>query len=61
LDNYSWWQSEIHGWAYESEPGKPIIAGAIPEPSALLLACAALGSWLVLRRGKVSPNPFNVP
>lgn len=61
LDNYSWWQSEIHGWAYESEPGKPIIAGAIPEPSTLLLACATLGSWLVLRRGRVSPSPFNVP
>lgn len=39
----------IYGWAYESEPGKPIIAGMIPEPSsALLLAGAA--STLALRR-----------
>lgn len=38
FDSYSWMQSEIHGWAYESEPGKPIIAGAIPESSCILLA-----------------------
>lgn len=28
---------EIYGWAYESDPDTPIIAGAIPEPSTLLL------------------------
>lgn len=50
LDNYSWWTSEIHGWAYESEPGKPILAGTIPEPSTLLLACATLGSCPFIRR-----------
>jgi hypothetical protein len=50
LDNYQWNQTEIHGWAYETEPGKPILAGSIPEPSTLLLACATLGSWLCLRR-----------
>ncbi len=28
---------EIYGWAYESTPNAPILAGAIPEPSTLLL------------------------
>lgn len=28
---------DVKGWAYESEPGKPILAGVIPEPSSLLL------------------------
>ncbi len=50
LDNYTWWQSEIHGWAYESEPGKPILAGSIPEPSTLLLAFTTLISCLFIRR-----------
>lgn len=50
LDNYTWWQSEIHGWAYESEPGKPILAGSIPEPSTLLLTFATLGLCLFIRR-----------
>ena len=50
LDNYSYFQTEIHGWAYETEPGKAILAGAIPEPSTLLLACVTVGSCLFLRR-----------
>lgn len=50
LDNYNWNQTEIHGWAYETDPGKPILAGSIPEPSAPLLACATLGSCLFIRR-----------
>ena len=50
LDNYNYFQTEIHGWAYESEPGKPIFAGSIPEPSTLLLACVTLGSCLCIRR-----------
>ena len=28
---------EIYGWAYESNPNTPIIAGAIPEPNTFLL------------------------
>lgn len=32
---------EIRGWAYETEPGVPIRAGAIPEPSATLLTGSA--------------------
>ena len=38
----------IHAWAWESEPGKGILAGAIPEPGAGWLAMA--GGWLGLRR-----------
>ena len=29
--------SQIHGWAYETDPGVAIAAGAIPEPSSILL------------------------
>jgi hypothetical protein len=61
LDNYQWNQTEIRGWAYETEPGKAILAGAIPEPSALLFACVTLGSCLFVRRRRVAPNPFNIP
>lgn len=50
LDNYQWNQTEIHGWAYETEPGKSILAGAIPEPSIPLLAVGAAGLLLKRRR-----------
>jgi len=40
----------IYGWAYESEPSKPILAGAIPEPSASLLMLIAWMGWLNRRR-----------
>lgn len=37
----------IDSWAWETRPGVPIVAGAIPEPSAVVLlgimACACLG------------------
>ncbi len=37
----------IRGWAYETEPGKGIVAGAIPEPSSVgLLAVGAGVLWL---------------
>ena len=32
----------FYGWAYESQPGVPIVAGAVPEPSSLLLASSGL-------------------
>lgn len=59
LSNSTWWQSEIHGWAYESEPGKPIIAGAVPEPSAACLAAMALVGGVLLRRrrGRMAATP----
>lgn len=40
----------IHGWAYETEPGKGIIAGAIPEPSSLVLILAGAGGLWMLRK-----------
>jgi hypothetical protein len=36
---------QVHGWAYESEPNTPIAAGAVPEPSAVLLGLLGTG-WL---------------
>jgi hypothetical protein len=29
---------EVVGWAYQTIPGVPILAGAIPEPSTILAA-----------------------
>ncbi len=40
----------VHGWAWETEAGQAIAAGAIPEPSAALLAMAA--GTLALRRAR---------
>ena len=39
---------EIHSWGYETEPNKPILAGAIPEPSSILLL--SLSFPILLRR-----------
>jgi hypothetical protein len=46
-------------WAYESAPGVPILAGATPEPSTVVLALIATGSagllaWRKRRRGAAS-------
>lgn len=54
LSNYTWWQSEIHGWAYESEPGKPIMAGAVPEPSTIACCGWMAGAALLGRRRRAS-------
>lgn len=40
--------ARVVSWAYESEPGVPIMAGAIPEPSSVLLTL--LGVPFLLRR-----------
>ena len=57
LDNYQWNQTEIRGWAYETEPGKPILAGSVPEPSTLLIVGATLSSCLVSAVGKSHRTP----
>lgn len=45
-------QIQIYGWAYESTPGVGIVAGAVPEPSSLILfLIGAWGTWL-LRKEK---------
>lgn len=42
--------TKILGWAYETEPGKPIVAGAIPEPSGTSIAVLAATGLLLRRR-----------
>lgn len=44
----------IHGWAYESTPGMPIMAGAIPEPTTLSLI--GIGAMAILFRKKSIAN-----
>jgi len=44
----------VYGWAYESTPGMPIMAGAIPEPSALSLI--GIGAIAILYRKKSIAN-----
>ena len=43
----------VDSWAWESEPGKAIVAGAVPEPSAGLLVLPAVG--LLARRRRSRP------
>ena len=40
--------AQVTSWAWEDEPGKAIIAGAVPEPSSILLI--SLSSIVILRR-----------
>lgn len=40
----------LHGWAWETQPGVPILAGRVPEPSAVILAGVATVSLLLRRR-----------
>lgn len=42
---------DVYAWAYETEPGVPIAAGAIPEPSVALLLIVG-GALLLRRRGR---------
>ena len=42
----------LHGWAWESQPGVPILASQVPEPSGLLLAGIATISLLSRRHRK---------
>jgi len=43
----------IRGWAYESTPGVGIVAGAVPEPSSVVLfTIGAIGAWTLRKRKK---------
>lgn len=43
-------QTRIYGWAYETEPGKAIAAGAIPEPGTCGLVVLTLAYALARRK-----------
>lgn len=47
-DNEATASITVLNWAYESEPGVPILAGAVPEPSSIFLAF--LSGVMLLRR-----------
>jgi len=48
----------LHGWAYETTPGVPIVAGAVPEPMAVSLF--AVGSaFVVLAARRAAKSPQN--
>lgn len=49
---------EIHGWGYETIPGEPIEAGALPEPSTIGLTALSLVG-LALRRKRSGQIFFN--
>ena len=41
----------IRGWAYETEPSKKIVAGAIPEPSSMILFIVGIaGIWTIRKK-----------
>jgi hypothetical protein len=42
----------LHGWAYETEPGVPIIAALVPEPSYTLMVGVGLLSLIARRTRK---------
>lgn len=53
LDNWDWVNvGNVLGWAYETRPGVPILAGAVPEPStwALLIGGGVLIVWFRRKR-----------
>ena len=43
---------QIRGWAYEIEPNKGIVAGAIPEPSSMILFIVGIAGVWTLRKRK---------
>jgi hypothetical protein len=61
-DHYGWMQlrsqyslSNIYGFAYNTVPNQPILAGQVPEPATWVLFLAggvALLRWRRLRNGK---------
>jgi hypothetical protein len=46
----------IYGWGYESTPGMSIIAGAVPEPSSILLIMTGSLALLLSRAKKKAAN-----
>ncbi len=50
IEKRSYQDPIIYGYAYETEPGKAIAAGAVPEPPALALLAAGAAGLAVLRK-----------
>jgi len=44
--------AEVYGWAYETQPGVSIIAGAVPEPSTIMLLAAGFFLAIGMHRRK---------
>jgi hypothetical protein len=51
----------IHGWAYESTPDTPIVAGVIPEPSTGILTMVGSLSILLIARSRRHGKPARIP
>jgi len=51
----------VFGFAYETTPGKPIPAGAVPEPPSLVLLAAGATGLRMLRRKRRSPKSESAP
>ena len=56
INNYSGVAAgQLLGWAYETRPDTPILAGAVPEPSTWALLCAGgILFWLLGRRKRMA-------
>ena len=52
---------DVKGWAWNSEPNIPIIAGAVPEPSGGLLGLLSAAVWLLRRRRCSTNHPIIHP
>jgi hypothetical protein len=51
----------VHGWAYESTPDTPIVAGVIPEPSTGILTMVGSLSILLIARSRRHGKQQRVP